>query len=153
MTYTPTPIYIVLRYGALDPTDAVAEIEKVLQKTGRAWFGKYGQPLNIGIEQLVKYQEQKIYAVLTRKARRNEGSGYVFRMYDVRDISRTVPKRKSSYPAYYLKNLRRIGSWVELEEYSGPKIDLSQLETKSSVQPLLQSLGSSMRAHFFCRSR
>jgi len=144
-------LYIVIRYGALDAQDAIEEIEKIITKKGHAWFGKYGQPLSTKYEELVKKGEQDVFAVLIRKGRATEAENYIFKSYRLKQIVRQLPAKERDYPKYYAERISQIGAWIEIEEYDGPKFVLDDLVTKSSTQKLLKSLGTSMKAHFYCR--
>lgn len=144
-------LYIVIRYGRLDEFDAVSEIDKVIAKRGKAWFGKYGQPLSRGLERLVQSGKEDVFVVLTGKG---DGEGKrQGHFYNLKRITRDVPEAKSSFPSYYQKIMGRIGCWLELEPYKGSSLELKDLVTRSSLNPLPQSLSRSMRGHFLCRSR
>jgi len=144
-------IYLVVRYGLIDEFNAVDELERVVDKHGYAWFGKYGQPLSLEIEKIVSSDTDDVYMTLVRKATITEVPGYVWRTYKVTGISRASPEKSNEYPSYYKATITRIRSWIRVRPTGEPEIDIKKLVTKSSSTPLTQSLGSSMRGHFLCR--
>ena len=155
MTKRKSHLVILIRYGRLDAFDAIDEIEKVMSKRKHAWFGKYGQPLNKRLEEIVERKNHEVTVFLIRKTKDDEQQslGYRLHPYSLRSISRKIPEHKSEFPPYYLKHLGHISTWLLVEPYIGPKIELADLITKSSGMPVLNSLRSSMRGHFLCRLR
>ncbi len=145
------PLFIVVRYGLIDSFDAIEEIEKVIKQKGQAWFGKYGEPIKQNIEARLKDGEENIFVILVRKSTKGESGGYRFKVFRLKEISRMPPKNTSDFPKYYAKTMSRIGCWLLLDLYKGPKLELANLVVRSSLQRLPQTLGSSMRAHFYCR--
>lgn len=145
------PLYLVIRYGFTAKVDAVQEIEKVMAKRGKAWFGKYGQPIGRNLQQLVDAKKREVFVVLTRRGINADASGYFSQTFKLRQLTRTAPKHKAEFPSYYCEHLKNISSWLELEPYHGPRIDLKYLITVSSLIPLLHSFRASQRGHFLCK--
>lgn len=143
-------IYLVVRYGLLDDFDAIQELDKLIEKNGVAWFGKYGQPLSQAVEKASSDDNCDIFLTLVRKAQSKQ---YVYKTYSVKKICRTRPSDVDKFPEYYLPVLNRISTWVAILPSNQPQVDLKDLVTKSSAIPVLESLGSSMRGHFLCRLR
>jgi hypothetical protein len=144
-------LYLVIRYGLIDDVDPVAELEKVIALQGKAWFGKYGQPLNLQLALSVREKRENVVVVFVRKGFTSKDNGYVVNTYNLLSIGRTTPTNKAEYPEYYSKKISYISSWLELTPYAGREIKLATLVTQSSQRPLSESLAKSMRGHFLCR--
>lgn len=140
----------VIRCSLLDGFNPIEEIDRVLEAKGCAWFGKYGQSLGLGIQATVADQQKSSLAVLVYKSKSESGGAYVFRVYRAKKVAIGEAPKSGTFPAYYEKFLNRIGSWILLEEYVGPPIELHEIKTRSSAQPVLMSLSRSMRGHFSC---
>jgi hypothetical protein len=144
------PHIIVIRCSLLDGFDPIGEIDNILKRRKGAWFGKYGQPIGPETKQTLDSKERKIYAVLVRKGKDEEGGQYIFKAYNILDVMRDELPVGAAYPKYYAAFMDRIRTWVFLAPYDGPDFNLGDLTTRSSFQPLRNSLSQSMKGHFNC---
>jgi hypothetical protein len=143
-------LFLVVRCSHLDGFDPIDEVDSILAKKGWVWFGKYGEPLNKGLPAEIEEGERRIFVVLVERQKAALG-GYKFALYRLAELSKSEPAGQSEYPAYYRSFIGRIGHWVKLTPYDGPKVELKDLLVRSSSQKLPNSLYHSMRGHFICR--
>jgi len=144
------PHVVVIRCSLLDGFDPIGEIDRLIEVHEKACFGKYGQPLGQEIKETIGSKERDVYALLVRKGGNDEGGQYIYKAYRVLDVLRDELPKNPIFPQYYTRFMSRIRTWVWLAAYDGPTFNLDEIKTRSSDQPVLKSLGHSMKGHFNC---
>ena len=144
----PRDQFLVVRCSFIDGVDPIEEINRVIERKGHAWFGKYGGPLARSLGETVRDPNVNTFVVLVQK---DTGANYAARPFRLLEVTKNRPKRRDHYPRYYDKVIGRIGDWLKVAPYDGPTFDIRKLQIRSSAQPLLRTLGLSMRGYFLCR--
>lgn len=139
-------IFIVIRVGLQDSVDPIEEVDKVIDKLGYCWFGKYGEPLNQSLaERVATLKDVAICLIYREKAK-----SYRMRVYGAIEVSARPKLPKNSYPTYYASFMNRIGTFIHLVPYIGEAPAMSDLYVKSSLNKLADALHKSVRGHFVC---
>ena len=138
-----TKSYLVVRVSKLDSVDPIAEINRVIDKEGASWFGKYGRPIK-----MLKLDElcPPVLVLVIRNQKHYESA-----TYEIIGQSRRTPK-SGMFPDYYKSVLRRISSWFKIK-HTEKSVEINDLIVKSSGQTLAEALHGSMSAHFLCIDR
>ncbi|UVC08671.1 hypothetical protein IHQ71_26675 [Rhizobium sp. TH2] len=135
---------LVIRVSKMDGVDPVEEIQKVIDKKGHCWFGKYGRL--IGVKAFGKAVSKNIVIIS------KEGRTYKPYLFRRSAVQRTIPE-DCCYPLYYNEFLRRISFWMKLRALPPYELDLADLQIVSSKMPLREMLGQAMSGHFICELR
>lgn len=130
--------------SSLDGRDPIEEVQKVIDKDGYCWFGKYGRP--IGIDCFSKSCSSNI--IIANK----DASGYTLYTFKRLEAQRFRPE-DGCYPKYYHEFLGRIGTWIKLENAPHANFKTSDLIIHSTKSSLISAFKGSMSSHFICESR
>lgn len=137
--------FLVIRCSNLDGVNPITEVNEVIARLGYCWFGKYGQPLSKTGATKTDPLRGVVLVGNSTVAAPGRGSLYVLGGW-----SFSKPSNPGGYPAYYEKKLGRISTWVKLIRADTSEVSISDLQVKSSLQPLARALSDSMRGHFWC---
>jgi hypothetical protein len=147
------PLVLVVRYGFSTEFDAVGELDKIIEKKDQAWFGKFGQ--RIGKDTINKLESQTgpRLIVLLKNLQKADTGKHKAKTYNLLKFSQDPPSDKSLFPPYYKSHMDKFGTWIGLQRYDGPEIDLARLYVRSSARPVVEASYVSMRGSFVCRLR
>lgn len=137
--------YLVIRCSGLDGVNPVDEVDRVIDRCGFCWFGKYGQPINSIGNKLKTGQLQVVLAGGSKIDMVGTGALYSLLTWSF------SPPSPEHYPTYYASKLGRISTWLKLQRAEQPVIATNDLVIKSSLLPLAKALNDSMRGHFWCK--
>ena len=141
MTVSTSPKILVIRCSVMDGFDPAVELDRVLERRGKGWFGKYGAQIFSRME--------KLKGVTLVLAGHKKGEARL-PCYKIEEAVATAPSDSSSFPAYYATRMNRIGTWLLVSQLPQATVDIHDLVIKSSRSPLIQAMGRSMRGHFWC---
>ena len=144
---------LVVRYGFAKDIDAIDELDKIFKSNHNVWFGKFGQRLGGRTAEDLLNQEQSTLVLLIRSRSSQASAKHRSKIYTLSGVSQTPPSDQRLYPSYYKRHMESIGTWLRLQNYDGPNVDLSQLYVRSSGSRVTEALTTSMRGFFLCRLR
>lgn len=156
-SHSKRPIHILLRYS--DKLNAAAETipehQKVISKSGAVWFGKLGRPVSINhVDKINKQIADGIPSFLYLVQR--VGRNYETYCGTIVQITKNCPKdERELIPAYYYYKdiVDEIALWTKLSKIElVDQAALNKLVVATSGMPVLESLSSSMAAHFIVRA-
>lgn len=142
---------LLIRCSHLDGLDPIQEIENLMLTNASAWFGKYGQ--GIGFPSPIHRDD-------TQSTRAHLSNNVILvalssiertAFFRLRNWSRTPPTDEGVFPQYYRAVMSRIGTWLELSEWTDEgDMSLDDLVIRSSRRSAKSALRASMRGHFWC---
>ena len=147
------PLVLVIRYGFTAEHDAIDELDKVINLKGEAWFGKFGRRIGKATSEILATQEGHRLVVLLRNRSKADNGQPKFKAYKLIQMTEYPPRDRRLYPSYYKSHIDNIGTWIALQKYEGPEIDLSRLHVRRSVHSVLEACSVSMQGFFWCRLR
>lgn len=140
-------LYLVVRVSLMDNLDPIAEVDKVLEKNGFCWFGKYGEPLSPELKARVSTANDVAVCLLFK-----DDSGYVMKTYAIEEVDMAPSLKRGTYPKYYDKFMDRIGTFLKVSELKSAQPSIDDLYVHSSLNKLRNSLRKSVRGHFLCKT-
>ncbi len=143
---SPARTHLFVRYGEqlLAGKQGTIEIhQKLAEKKGFVWFGKFGKTVNRHFIERVKTEKEPIYAFFF-KGKKVGAEFYRGQIFDIQTDDLRQTKEKDWIPEYYRNETIPVGFWLKIKGFE--KLDcrfLSRLIVASSRSPIQESLGSS----------